>query len=197
MIWFLKEFSKRLRSLDLLCPRAGGWVTAPSPKDGLPRVAQKVKNLPAMLEAWVRSLAWENPLKEEMATHCSILAWRIPQTEKPGGLQSMGSQRVGHDWATSTFPKRCPCPHTQNVLPLPAKKYLESVIKLRILKWVDYSGFFWWPIVITVVLIRGDRRVRVRDGDCNNRSRYHLMQPWAKDCGQTLGSGRGRGQILP
>ena len=132
MIWFLKEFSKRLRSLDLLCPRAGRWITAPSPKDGLPRVAQKVKNLPAMQETWVRSLAWENPLEEEMATHCSILAWRIPQTEKPGGLQSMGLQRVGHDWATFTFPKRCPCPHTQNVLPLPAKKDFAGVIKLRI-----------------------------------------------------------------
>ena len=51
-----------------------------------------VKNLPAMLETWVRSLGWEGPLKKEMATHSSILAWRIPWTEEPGGLQSMGSQ---------------------------------------------------------------------------------------------------------
>ena len=54
-----------------------------------------------MWETWVRSLGREDPLEKEMATHSSILAWRIPWTEEPGGLQSMGSQRVGHDWATS------------------------------------------------------------------------------------------------
>ena len=56
-----------------------------------------VKNLPAMQETQVPSLGWEDPLKEEMATHSSILAWRIPRTEEPGGLQSTVSQRVGHD----------------------------------------------------------------------------------------------------
>ena len=56
-----------------------------------------VKNLPAMLETWVRYLVWEEALEQEMATHSSTLAWRIPWTEEPGGLQSMGSQRVGHD----------------------------------------------------------------------------------------------------
>ena len=56
-----------------------------------------VKNLPAMWETWVQSLGWENPLEKGMATHSSILAWRIPRTEEPDGLQSMGSQRVGHD----------------------------------------------------------------------------------------------------
>ena len=60
-------------------------------------VAQTVKNLPAMQETSVQSLGWEDPLKEGMATHCSIFAWRIPQTEEPGGLQSMGSRRVGHN----------------------------------------------------------------------------------------------------
>ena len=54
-----------------------------------------------MQETWVRSLGREDPLKNEMATHSSILAWRIPWTEEPGGLQSTGSQRVGHDWVTS------------------------------------------------------------------------------------------------
>ena len=56
-----------------------------------------VKNPPAMQETWVRSLGWKDPLEEEMATYSSILAWRIPGTEEPGSLQSMGSQRVGHD----------------------------------------------------------------------------------------------------
>ena len=64
---------------------------------GVP-VAQTVKNLPATQETRVRFLGWEDPPEEGMATHSSILAWRIPWTEEPGGLQSMGSQRVGHDW---------------------------------------------------------------------------------------------------
>ena len=64
---------------------------------GMPTVAQMVKRLPAMRETWVRSLGWEDPLEKEMATHSSTLAWKIPWTEKPCRLQSMGSQRVGHD----------------------------------------------------------------------------------------------------
>ena len=60
-------------------------------------VAQRLKRLPPMRETWVRSLGGEDPLEKEMATHSSILAWRIPWTEEPGRLQSMGSQRVGHD----------------------------------------------------------------------------------------------------
>ena len=56
-----------------------------------------VKNLPALQETWVQSLGQEDSLEKEMATHSSILAWRIPWTEKPGRLQSMGLQRVGQD----------------------------------------------------------------------------------------------------
>ena len=78
-------------------------------------MAQRVKNPPAIQETQetcVWSLGWEDPLEDEMATHSSVLAWKIPWTEEPGGLQSMdrgawwapvhGSQRVGHDWATNT-----------------------------------------------------------------------------------------------
>ena len=64
----------------------GGWTLL---------VAQMVKNLPAMQETWVQSLGWKDLLEKEMATHSNILAWRIPQREEPGRLQSMGSQRVG------------------------------------------------------------------------------------------------------
>ena len=64
-------------------------------------VAQSVKNLRAVQETRVRSLNWEDPLEREMAAHSSILAWKIPWTEEPGRLPSMGSQRVRHDWATS------------------------------------------------------------------------------------------------
>ena len=60
-------------------------------------VAQMVKHLPTMPETWVQSLGQEDPLEKEMATHSSTLAWKIPWTEKPGRLQSMGSQRVAHD----------------------------------------------------------------------------------------------------
>ena len=60
-------------------------------------MAQTVKLLPAVQETQVRTLGWEDPLEKEMATHSSTLAWKIPRTKEPGRLQSMGSQRVGHD----------------------------------------------------------------------------------------------------
>ena len=56
-----------------------------------------IKHMPAIQETWVQSLSWEDPLEEEMATHSSILAWKTPRTEESGGLQAMGSPRVGHD----------------------------------------------------------------------------------------------------
>ena len=70
---------------------------------GASLVAQRVKNLPAMWETWVPSLGWEDPLEKRMTTHSSILACRIPSIEGPGGLQAMGSQRVGHARTTFTF----------------------------------------------------------------------------------------------
>ena len=66
-------------------------------------VTQMVKNLPAMQGIRVQSLGQEDPLEKGMATQSSILAWEIPWTEEPGRLQSMGSQRVGHNWATKHF----------------------------------------------------------------------------------------------
>ena len=78
------------------------WV---EPYEGFPG-GSAVKSSPAVQESQetqVRSLGWEDPLEEEMATHLNILAWRIPWTEEPCGLQSMGSQRVGHKWATNAF----------------------------------------------------------------------------------------------
>ena len=71
------------------------WVY---PRMGFP--GGLVKNLPAMLEMRVRSLGWEDPLEQEMVTCSRILAWEIPWTEEPGGLQSMGSQRVTHNLVT-------------------------------------------------------------------------------------------------
>ena len=65
--------------------------------------SQRVKCLPAMQETWVQSLGWEDPLEKEMATHFGTLGWKIPWAEKPGRLQSVGFQRIKHDWATSFF----------------------------------------------------------------------------------------------
>ena len=80
----------------------------PEQSMGASLMTQMVKNLPAMQETWVWSLSWEDLLETGMATLSSILAWRIPRTEEPGGLQFMGLQRVGHDWVTFIY-THCRC----------------------------------------------------------------------------------------
>ena len=70
---------------------------------GASLVAQSVKNLPAMQETQIQSLGWEDPLEKGMAAHSTILVGEFPWTEEPGRVQSMGLQRVGHDWAANTF----------------------------------------------------------------------------------------------
>ena len=77
------------------------WFDSKHNNMGFP-VAQTVKNLAAVKGTLVQSMVWKDLLEKGMDTHSSILAWRFPQTEEPGGLQSMGSQRVGHNWATNT-----------------------------------------------------------------------------------------------
>ena len=80
-----------------------GWFLPFYATHGASLMAQRAKNLPAMQETqetWVWYLGWEDPLEEGMAIHSSILAWRIPWSEEPGGLQSIGSWRIGHNWAT-------------------------------------------------------------------------------------------------
>ena len=73
------------------------WDLHPGlPDTGASLVAQMVKNPPIMQEIWVLFLGWEDPLEKGVATHCSVLAWRIPWTVEPGGLQSRESQRIGH-----------------------------------------------------------------------------------------------------
>ena len=104
-----------------------------------------VKNLPVMRETQVRSLGREDPLEKGTATHSSILAWRIPWTEEPGGLQSMGWQRVGHDWVT----KHSTCFSVHGILPA------------RILELVDmpssrgYSQPRDWPHISSISCIVG------------------------------------------
>ena len=83
---------------------------------GTSLVAQRLKRLPGMWETWVRSLDREDRLEKEMATHSSTLAWRIPWREEPGRLQSMGLQRVGHDWAIRKDQEKCGLPHAKSWL---------------------------------------------------------------------------------
>ena len=90
-----------------------------------------VKNLPAVQEPqqmWIRSLSWEVPLEDGMATHSSILAWRIQWTEEPGGLQLMGSQRIRHDWSNLAHKSiGAPMPKTFSGLKLPEEYISDSL----------------------------------------------------------------------
>ena len=93
-------------------------------------VAQMVKHLSTMRETWVRSLGQEDPLEKEMATHSSNLAWKIPWKEECGRLQSMGSQRVGHNWATFTSCVLSPWCHptiSSSVTPLSLPSIFPSI----------------------------------------------------------------------
>ena len=93
---FVLDYTLYLFDLSLTNPiHVVYCVPFKSPATSL--VAQMVKHLPTMWETRARSLAWEDPLEKEMATHSSTLAWKIPWKEEPGRLQSMGLQRVGHD----------------------------------------------------------------------------------------------------
>ena len=91
------KIHEREGGVDIIFPIPLSTIKNPGHKIRDLPVAQTIKNLPAMQEMWVRSLGWEAPLEEEMATHSSILAWEIPWTEGPGGLQSMGLQTVTYD----------------------------------------------------------------------------------------------------
>ena len=104
-----------------------------------------VKCLPAMWETWVRSLGQEDPLEKEMETHSSTLAWRISWREEAGRLQSMGSQRVGHNWVTSlhftsTAKSLQSCPALCNPIDSsPPGSPIPGILQARTLEWVAIS----------------------------------------------------------
>ena len=100
-----------------------------------------VNNLPAMRETQVPSLGQEDPQQKEMATHSSIFAWRIPRTEEPDRLQSMGSQRVRHSWAC-THAQGCQCVH-DSVLP-PLRGTLDSI--MHFLNSLGYESSVWQAV---------------------------------------------------
>ena len=101
-------------------------------------VAQMVKNPPSLQETWVQSLAWEDSLEEGMATHSSILALRNPWTEEPGGLQSMGSQRVRHNWVTKHSAQRLKFNFKK---PLGAAMLDGTTLKAHLLRWHKEKPF--------------------------------------------------------
>ena len=112
-----------------------------------------------MQEMWVRSLGWEDPLKDSMATHSSILTWEIPWTEEPGGLQSTGSQRVGQDWTaehTSTG-SLAAAKSLQSCLSLcdpidgsPPGSGVPGILQARTLEWVaiSFSSAWKWKVKV-------------------------------------------------
>ena len=131
-------------------------------------VAQRVKHLPAMWKTWVQSPGWEDPLEKEMATHSSTLSWRMPWMEELGRLQSMGSQRVIHGWATSLCTLQSVdillllawadrCPYTRFNLPTIASTDIYLLLIIFFVWWAIYSSFLnlgphWIPNTVWVSL---------------------------------------------
>ena len=117
---------------------------------GASLVAQMVKNLPAMqenpvmCETWVQPLDWEDSLEEGMATHSSILVWRIPWTEEPSRLQSMELQRVRHDWAINTYTS------------------LLSMASFKILDWFPAATHVWAASVLLFVSVQAGKTNNTR-----------------------------------
>ena len=150
-------------------------------------MAQIVRNSPTMQETWVWSLGSEDPLEKEMATHSSILAWRIPQTKEPGELQSMGSQRVGHDWVTntSTYPKRVRVNRGMSPLYSGAEPELQTIKEAE-----------WFPaclVLITGLLWQGDKKgPRKTELQRYALGRFTLMPKWVTEVKMTKRGNRSR-----
>ena len=108
-----------------------------------------IKNLPAKLETRVWSLGQEDPLKKEMATHSSILAWEIPWTEEPGGLQSRGSQRVGHDLVTNHHH------HQSFIMFYVRRENLQLCLRCFRMSVFRVGGWFTWHICIIWTFCNG------------------------------------------
>ena len=110
---------------------------------GVSPLAQRVEHLPAMQETWVWSLSQDDPLEKAMAPHSSTLAWKIPWMEEPGTLQSMGSQRVGHDWVILVFWYHCKviCPTPYLLITIVCeRKWLYTAYTYRV---ESYTAHPW------------------------------------------------------
>ena len=127
------------------------WFYFISRHFGASLVAQTVKNLPTMQENGVQSLGWEEPLEKWMATYSSILAWKISWTEEPARLQSMGLQRVGHDWATNTFQTSYPFAQLIKITTTTTTKPKMEHFNLVIKYWrIDVFELWCWRRLLRV-----------------------------------------------
>ena len=153
-------------------------------------MAQRLKRLPAMWETWVQSLGWEDSLEKAMATHSNILAWRIPWMEEPGRLQSMGSQRVGHDWATSlTCLGEGPGQNRSEFQQTTAGTLVEAALTAidpQVTK--TFLGLYWRPQDFPAtaqeqrLLLLGHHSRAGRGGQCSRKCREHnaASLPWGR-----------------
>ena len=126
-------------------------VDLPSSSMGFPGGSRMVKNLPTVWETQFRFLGQQDPLEKGMTTHSSFLAWRIPWTKEPGGLQSVGLQKVGHDWATNTHTHRDTYQQTLRALfsPRSCQQLLLFLIFLVIAILTDVR---WYFIVVFICI---------------------------------------------
>ena len=145
----------------------GIHLNSPSNFQRAALVAQLVKSLPAMQETWVWSLGREDPLEECMAAHSSILAWRIPWTEEPGGLQSMGLQRVRYEWVTNT------------------QTYME-VFLIHTFQWRNWSSEGVNDFLKDSYMVPKRKEKELLDGACEDR----LQRRGGSRQSQTLVGGR-------
>ena len=126
-----------------------------------------VKGLPAMQQTWVPSLDWDDPLEKAMATHFSILAWRIPWTEYPGGLQSMGLQRVRYSWVTNTDTYTYTHTHTHThdwVMSIDTHTHTHSLLTTGepcSFKWINKRTQHWHTAQMSAPHVLYSRRPRV------------------------------------
>ena len=152
-------------------------------------VAERLKHLPPMRETQVRSLGWEDPLEKEMATHSSILAWRIPWTEEPGRLQSTGLQRVRHDWATSLHF----IPGSLEKQESSRKTFISALLTMPkpLTVWITTNcGKFWkiwayqttWPASWeTCIQVRKQQlELDMEQLDWNNRLVHRVAKSWTR-----------------
>jgi len=162
-----------------------------SSNPGLPWWLRRYSVLLTMQETWVWSLGWEDPLEKEMATHSSTLAWKIPWTEEHGGLQSTGSQKVGHDWTTS--------------LSLSSSNLLKLIIIIMIsiknqhVWWYDIitNNCIWFPGLQTLSYTRYHTTfTKLLDGQVTSFiletvKTQHRVQPIQLTCSTVVGEGSG------
>ena len=135
-----------------------------------------VKNPPAMQETQVWSLGWEDPLKKEMATDSSILARKIPWPEKPGGLQCMGLQRIGHDLATKTTTAPVTSPVT--CLTILCARVLSRFSLLCLLNWQAGT----WPLSQLFYPFHKGAQHQIANKQTNKNTKKHTMKGQERDC---------------